>query len=204
MQAILQQFVPRQPDEEIIREVKDTDILCGKDKTFNLHKGNIRYRELIEAHGTVYAIATSKQAKTKITRAVLQILEQENARFLQPEENGGWSIVPRQKARDKTSHALRFYCQHHRPEMMPQRSIAPRIMNGENAQRRIEPPVAVISSPPSSTRSWDNNVDTFDTLRSQDIRDIIDDHHNMEASGDTLRSQDIRMILDEPDFMEEG
>lgn len=205
MQALFHQFIPRQSDEERIREVKDTDILCGKDKTYSLHKGNIRYRQLIEAHGTVYAIATSKQAKTKITRAVLDILERENTRFLQPEEDNTWSIVPRQKARDKTSHALRFFCQQHRPEMM-QQPEAP-CSNQLYAQQMGQPAI-VVSSQPSSTRSWDvHHIDgggAFDTLRSQDVRDIIDEHHQMDIGGDTIRSQDLRMILDDADGMAEG
>jgi hypothetical protein len=321
----------------MITEILDTDILCGKDKTYNLHAGNVRYRHLIESHGVMYHAAITKHEKTKITRSVLDILDREHCRFLQPVEGGelapastasttdsrpqqptAWTIVPRQKARDKTSHALRFYCQQHRPGEQPpivQQQPSTNKMNGHHVQpqhassnastttkgksdnagggggvdvvdgayifqrqqqllreqldraqqqqqqqkMRPQPPqqtqqaqpqqqqqspttqqqqqqhrlammMLMNGSPPSSTRSAAGNEtpttntkdETFDTLRSQDVRDIIDEHYgglsndheeeehedhnhndsimNMMVVGntsDTLRSQDLRMILDD-------
>jgi hypothetical protein len=345
----------------IITDILDTDILCGKDKTYNLHAGNVRYRHLIESHGIAYHAAITKHEKTKITRSVLDILDREQCRFLQPVEGGeipasthasatdsrpqptAWTIVPRQKARDKTSHALRFYCQQHRPGEQP--SIVPQTqqqpstnkVNGHHvhpqhassgnaastkgksdnaggggvdvvdgayifqrqqqllreqldrakqtqtiqqqqqqqqqqqklrpqpphqtqlAQPQLQSPqqqtqqqhrlammMLMNSSPPNSSRSnaagndstrsnaaagtpggGEKQDETFDTLRSQDVRDIIDEHYgglsnddhddndeehdnnnnndsimNMMVVGntsDTLRSQDLRMILDDDD-----
>jgi hypothetical protein len=89
------------------------DVLCGKDKTFSKHKGNIVFREKIMSMASEYKIASTKPARMKLTKVIVDSLKSEyNAKFLRsiPTSNDTylWEEISDQQARDKTSHALRF------------------------------------------------------------------------------------------------
>jgi hypothetical protein len=95
-----------------ITSPSDIDILCGKDKTFNKHPGNLLYRQLIEKYAEGYSNESSKQIKMKVTKDIVCRLEASGARFIRligdNNTDGGWQEITNQQARDKTSHALRF------------------------------------------------------------------------------------------------
>lgn len=85
------------------------DILCGKDKTYGKHSGNVLYRDMIQARAKDYATAPSKQDKMRLTtRIVQELMSGYGSRFLKKETGGGWEELSEAAARDKTSHALRF------------------------------------------------------------------------------------------------
>jgi hypothetical protein len=94
-----------------ITSPSDIDILCGKDKTFNKHPGNLLYRQLIEEHAERYSNECSKQIKMKVTKVIVGQLEASGARFIRmigDNNNDGWQEITNQQAREKISHALRF------------------------------------------------------------------------------------------------
>jgi hypothetical protein len=96
-----------------IEQPNEYDILCGKDKTFSKHKGNIVFREKIMSMASEYRIASTKPARMKLTKVIVDSLKAEyNAKFLRsiPISNDKyvWEEISDQQARDKTSHALRF------------------------------------------------------------------------------------------------
>lgn len=160
----------------VIDTPTSTDILCGKDKTYSQHPGNLFYRQLIEQHAAGYSLAASKQDKIKITRMVLADLQ--GRRFLQPDRNhkGRWVVVPQQKVRDKCSHALRFYCNQH----------ADSLRRNEQRERFMQRQEEEVDDD-----MCDNGDDAMDTLRSQDIREIM----RSTEQFDTLRSEDMGEIL---------
>jgi hypothetical protein len=85
------------------------DILCGKDKTFQLHNGNRIYRGLIEEKAFVYGTVASKNDKMNMTQEIVAIMMHDHgSRFLRPVGEDAWEEITHQQARDKTSHALRF------------------------------------------------------------------------------------------------
>jgi hypothetical protein len=104
----------------------ETDVLCGKDKTFAKHPGNVLYRNLIQAFSQVYAETPTKQEKMRMTAEIVQKMKVEHgSRFLKSvhgnhsdwgseddDGSGGgggvWEEISVTAARDKTSHALRF------------------------------------------------------------------------------------------------
>ena len=93
----------------IIDGPTDNDVLCGRDRNFAKHPGNILYRFQVERQASSYAIATTKQAKMKITKAIVQVMQtQYGSRFLRRTEANQWEVLSNLQARDKTSHALRF------------------------------------------------------------------------------------------------
>lgn len=111
----------------LIDTPKAADILCGKDKTFGKHPGNMLYRDLIEAKALDYANAVYKLDKMKLTTEIVDTMVSEfGSRFLRPvgpstlvnnvdgsvKTVSGWEEISLTAARDKTSHALRFCATH--------------------------------------------------------------------------------------------
>jgi hypothetical protein len=98
----------------IIDQPRPHDVLCGKDKTYNLHHpGNRIYRDLIEAKAIDYATTSNKNAKMEFTKEIVNVMQmQYGSRFLRPVQtscsSAFWQEISNQQARDKTSHALRF------------------------------------------------------------------------------------------------
>jgi hypothetical protein len=101
----------------VIRSPSPTDVLCGKDKTFGKHPGNRMYRELIAERSSDYAVATSKRAKMDISKSIIATMQHKHgSRFLRQSSgcgnNEGWVELSTQQARDKATHALRFWNGH--------------------------------------------------------------------------------------------
>jgi hypothetical protein len=68
-----------------IETPKAADVLCGKDKTFGKHPGNMLYRDLIEAKALDYAAAIYKLDKMKLTTEIVATMVNEfGTRFLRP------------------------------------------------------------------------------------------------------------------------
>lgn len=85
------------------------DVLCGKDKTYQLHPGNRLYRQLIEEVAAHYSTVATKQDKMSMTQNIVHtMMHTHGARFLRPFSDDQWVEITHQMARDKTSHALRF------------------------------------------------------------------------------------------------
>jgi hypothetical protein len=61
----------RKPAVSFIETPKAADVLCGKDKTFGKHPGNMLYRDLIEAKALDYAAAIYKLDKMKLTTEIV-------------------------------------------------------------------------------------------------------------------------------------
>ena len=93
----------------IIGEPSDMDVLCGRDRNFAKHPGNLLYRQLVERQASAYALALTKPAKMKITKSIVHTMQtQHGSRFLRRTEASVWETLTNIQARDKTSHALRF------------------------------------------------------------------------------------------------
>lgn len=109
---------------KLIDTPKAADVLCGKDKTFGKHPGNMIYRDLIESKALDYASAVYKLDKMKLTTEIVDTMVSEfGSRFLRPvgpstmpdgsvKSVAGWEEITLTCARDKTSHALRFCASH--------------------------------------------------------------------------------------------
>ncbi|GAX24184.1 hypothetical protein FisN_4Lh273 [Fistulifera solaris] len=99
-------------DTEPFEQPALNDVLCGKDKTYGIHPGNQRFREMIESFVEVYKGNHSKQDKMKITRTIVAVMKQRyNTRFIKRVKWNGndmWEQISDAIARDKVSHALRF------------------------------------------------------------------------------------------------
>jgi len=85
--------------------VNDKDVLFGRGGVTNSHPGNINYRSLVRNLQREYLDAPKLKKAAVAMRVVEQVYSQ-GGKFL-VEENGKWVEVEREKAREKTSQALR-------------------------------------------------------------------------------------------------
>lgn len=86
------------------------DVLCGRGGTINSHHGNEQYRSIVESKKRVYLTARFKREKRLIATSIVDQIRKMNppGRFLQKDaETQTWFDIGEEKAREKTSQALR-------------------------------------------------------------------------------------------------
>ncbi|KAG7347758.1 hypothetical protein IV203_016463 [Nitzschia inconspicua] len=90
----------------------ENDVLCGRGGSINSHKGNEQFRNLVEKRKRVYLTARFKREKRLIASSIVTEIRGMNpsGRFLArkgDKDSGYWYDIGDEKARDKTSQALR-------------------------------------------------------------------------------------------------
>lgn len=106
------------------------DVLCGRGGGTNNHPGNEAFRDLVTAQKVVYLHA-SKRDKPFVSRGIVRAIRSQNppGRFLQKNEQTGlWFDIGDQKAREKTSQALREGAPEIRREIETSGNTPPRTM----------------------------------------------------------------------------
>eukprot|EP00934_Nitzschia_sp_Nitz4_P007945 Nitzschia sp. Nitz4//scaffold284_size24204//6850//8820//NITZ4_008414-RA/size24204-processed-gene-0.7-mRNA-1//-1//CDS//3329545682//7935//frame0 len=97
---------------EEVASPNENDVLCGRGGSINSHKGNEQFRQLVEKRKRVYLTARFKREKRLIASSIVTEIRNMNpqGRFLARKGNkdtGVWYDIGDEKARDKTSQALR-------------------------------------------------------------------------------------------------
>eukprot|EP00539_Tryblionella_compressa_P021146 CAMPEP_0178890842 /NCGR_PEP_ID=MMETSP0747-20121128/18573_1 /TAXON_ID=913974 /ORGANISM="Nitzschia punctata, Strain CCMP561" /LENGTH=917 /DNA_ID=CAMNT_0020560551 /DNA_START=126 /DNA_END=2880 /DNA_ORIENTATION=+ len=100
------------PEDNRIDVPMENDVLCGRGGSINSHKGNEQFRELVEKRKRVYLTARFKREKRLIASSIVSEIRGMNppGRFLArkgTKDTGFWYDIGDEKARDKTSQALR-------------------------------------------------------------------------------------------------
>ncbi len=85
----------------------ELDILLGRGRGAQNHKGNIHYRQVIETFRSRYEQIPQKGAKTQLIREVVAVIYDNGGRFLKQDGFGRWIPVDPEVARDKVSHSFR-------------------------------------------------------------------------------------------------
>eukprot|EP00574_Skeletonema_japonicum_P007140 CAMPEP_0201729480 /NCGR_PEP_ID=MMETSP0593-20130828/19205_1 /ASSEMBLY_ACC=CAM_ASM_000672 /TAXON_ID=267983 /ORGANISM="Skeletonema japonicum, Strain CCMP2506" /LENGTH=713 /DNA_ID=CAMNT_0048221835 /DNA_START=79 /DNA_END=2216 /DNA_ORIENTATION=- len=86
------------------------DVLCGRGGTINSHHGNEQYRSIVESKKRVYLTARFKREKRLIATSIVDQIRKMDppGRFLQKDaDSQTWFDIGEEKAREKTSQALR-------------------------------------------------------------------------------------------------
>jgi hypothetical protein len=94
----------------LIKDPTDSDVLCGRGGSINSHVGNERFRLLVEKRKRVYLTARFKREKRLIASSIVAEIHEliPKGRFLtRDSKSGSWRDIGDEKARDKTSQALR-------------------------------------------------------------------------------------------------
>ncbi len=86
-------------------EVNDDDVLMGRGGVTNGHPGNLKFRELVRRRQIEY-LAAPKLKKAGIATLVMEDVFSSGGRFLM-DKKGRWVEISKEKARTKTSQALR-------------------------------------------------------------------------------------------------
>lgn len=92
-----------------IRTPHANDVLSGRGGGTNNHPGNEKFRELVHSKKVLY-VNSSKREKALVSCAIVEYIRNQTpvGRFLQRDEKTGlWYDIGDQKAREKTSQALR-------------------------------------------------------------------------------------------------
>jgi hypothetical protein len=101
------QHVTVMPSKEGIKFYSRNDVLCGRGGGTNVHPGNRRFRDLINANRRAY-LKARKNDKPAISRSIVRTIREMNGRFLKKDEKLGlWFEIGDDGAREKTSQALR-------------------------------------------------------------------------------------------------
>mmetsp|Transcript_21863 Transcript_21863/g.47300 ORF Transcript_21863/g.47300 Transcript_21863/m.47300 type:complete len:398 (+) Transcript_21863:136-1329(+) len=87
------------------RDLNDKDVLSGRGGGTNNHAGNKHFRELVDQYRSEYVLS-KKWAKREIARSIVMSIRSGGGRFLK-KEGSFWRDIGDQKAREKTSQALR-------------------------------------------------------------------------------------------------
>ena len=100
--------VPPAPSpEDVIACVQPDDVLCGRGGETNHHPGNVQYRGLVKKYQRLY-LKAKRRDKPKIARLIVDTVRRRTGRFLKKDQVAGvWKDVGNNKAREKTSQALR-------------------------------------------------------------------------------------------------
>jgi hypothetical protein len=94
--------------EKGIRTPNKTDVLCGRGGNINTHPGNGTFRTLVEKNKRLYLTSRFKREKRVIAEGILHEIKRQSppGRFLLKKDDV-WVEISHEKARDKTSQALR-------------------------------------------------------------------------------------------------
>lgn len=111
-------------------EITPNDVLCGRGGNINSHPGNERFRRMVESKKRLYLTSRFKREKRVIACNIVDEIKAQNGRFLAKIEvtgskrgrkkapDPGWYEVDIEKAREKTSQALRENATEIRKELM--------------------------------------------------------------------------------------
>jgi hypothetical protein len=98
---------PPPSPEAVITSVLPDDVLCGRGGETNHHPGNVQYRGLVKKYQRLY-LKAKRRDKPKIARLIVDTVRRRTGRFLKKDSAAGvWKDVGNNKAREKTSQALR-------------------------------------------------------------------------------------------------
>mmetsp|Transcript_12664 Transcript_12664/g.35129 ORF Transcript_12664/g.35129 Transcript_12664/m.35129 type:complete len:841 (-) Transcript_12664:186-2708(-) len=84
------------------------DVTCGERNLMaRKHPGNHKYNELIQKYRMLYQNAERNNEKGRVTKLIIQTVEEYGGRFVKQRENGEWVEIDKSAKHDKVSHALR-------------------------------------------------------------------------------------------------
>jgi len=93
-------------DDSPITQPGPHDVLCGRGGESNHWTGNVQYRNLVKACQPEY-VQAKRRDKPRIAAGIVLAVRHVGGRFLKKQGDEQWTDVGNQRAREKTSQALR-------------------------------------------------------------------------------------------------
>jgi len=131
---------------DCVDEPTENDVLCGRGGSINSHPGNERFRNLVERRKRVYLTARFKREKRLIASSIVSEIRglSPPGRFLTKDpKTNQWRDIGDEKARDKTSQALR----ENAPSIRAEIETEIKVQRAEMQQREEEKAVASRTGP---------------------------------------------------------
>ena len=139
------------PGGERVDVPKEHDVLCGRGGSINSHIGNEFFRQLVEKRKRVYLTARFKREKRLIASSIVSDIRSKGGRFLARKggKDGYWEDIGDEKARDKTSQALRENAPSIRAEIETEINEQRKEMQLQEEEQQYPPPAAAYPPPPA-------------------------------------------------------
>lgn len=175
-----------QPSSTGIKFYSRNDVLCGRGGGTNVHPGNRRFRDLINANRRAY-LKARKNDKPAISRSIVRTIREMNGRFLKKDEKLGlWFEIGDDGAREKTSQALRQRA----PEM---KKI---LFEDEQRQRkeqlaRQQQQAALMQRSFMNNSSMNNGFSFSNNNFSRSMPSMEDNFNNMNSMSSNMNSSDL-------------
>jgi len=171
---------------EGIKFYSRNDVLCGRGGGTNVHPGNRRFRDLINANRRAY-LKARKNDKPAISRSIVRTIREMNGRFLKKDEKLGlWFEIGDDGAREKTSQALRQRAPEMRKILFDDEQRQQQQQEALLQRRLMGPPMTNFNSNPSNQGS--------SPVQSQDLESSLLARYNMLHQKNLL-AQEKNMLL---------
>mmetsp|Transcript_53301 Transcript_53301/g.62239 ORF Transcript_53301/g.62239 Transcript_53301/m.62239 type:complete len:637 (-) Transcript_53301:304-2214(-) len=163
-----------------ITAVKVYDVLCGRGGTINTHPGNESFRVLVNSKKRVYLTSRFKREKRIIAQSIVDQIRTTGGRFLcrkevprrgrkKNVEEEMWFAISDEKARYKTSQALRENAPKIRKEIETEQKVEgskqetvgddddyeERVINDHDEEKK---PAQIAKNPPSDSKNPSDNL----------------------------------------------
>mmetsp|Transcript_24084 Transcript_24084/g.66760 ORF Transcript_24084/g.66760 Transcript_24084/m.66760 type:complete len:990 (+) Transcript_24084:417-3386(+) len=153
-------ITPTDHSENRVDTPNPNDVLCGRGGNINSHTGNEQFRKLVEKRKRVYLTARFKREKRLIASSIVNEIRamKPPGRFLarkgsMKDDSGFWYDIGDEKARDKTSQALRENAPSIRAEIETE-------INQQRAEMRRQE-TAADPPPPASAKTSPNESPSY-------------------------------------------
>jgi hypothetical protein len=96
--------------DDVMKGLKECDVVCGRSKLAHSHPGNQQFRLLVQKYRDAYKGAKLRNEKKSITKSVIDAVHRQGGRFLMfdhPDEPTSYEEVSFEYKYEKVSHALR-------------------------------------------------------------------------------------------------
>ena len=94
--------------KEMLEDISDHDVLCGRQKMCYHHEGNRSFRHLINLSLEPLRKATTREQKSDIAHSIVECISARGGRFLKRDpRTNNWCVLLENMIREKVNHALR-------------------------------------------------------------------------------------------------
>jgi len=83
--------------QQYVTELRPHDVLFGRGSGPNDHEGNVRFRQYVADRKAAYMATNHRATKTNIAREIVNLVQQQNGRFLKKIEGGGEGETPSER-----------------------------------------------------------------------------------------------------------